>query len=139
MKEEEIKAFIDETEADLALAKSFLAMWQRRHGAGSYVTRASLQHEPSHDHGSNGSKSKDEPESDSESSEGYGAVRRLILHAIESCPNDYTIHDVKAALKTNGNDMPITSVSQAVSRLARNREITPYRPGKGRAPTIYRK
>ena len=69
----------------------------------------------------------------------YGAVLDSVRTAIHRCPDRYDIRDVECALALMDGHPTRTSVSQAMHRLLRKKEILVAKRGKGGRPTIYKK
>ena len=132
MNEKDIQEFIRETEADLALAKDFLAMWQRRKSDTNTKTTASLAP-------AKASQPPLIPNGATDKQGDYGANKRAMLKAIALCPHEYTIYDVESKLTEIGSPMTREAVSQALSRLKRSNKISLHKPSAGRTPAIYRK
>lgn len=129
MNESDIQSFIRQTESDLKLAREFLAMWRRRSGDAimpsmqpSQAVQAPLI-----------------PATEKIEQGEYGANKRAVLQAIGSCPNEYTIYDVEKKLAENGNPLPRPAISQAMSRLSKDKQVAIHRKGGGRKATVYRK
>lgn len=129
MNESAIQSFIRQTEGDLKLAKEFLAMWRRRSGDAPMPSMEA-------------SKAVQAPliPSGEKIVQGeYGANKRAVLEAVEGCPTEYTIYDVEKVLAENGNPLLRPAISQALSRLSKDKHLTIHRKGGGRKPTVYRK
>ena len=69
----------------------------------------------------------------------YGAVKDSVRAAIDRCLCRYDIKDVEDALASMDAHLPRASVSQAMHRLVRKKEIFVAQAGKGGRPTIYKK
>lgn len=128
MTEKEIVDIIKQTEKDLHIAKEFLSVWRRRNGAPSPASlepaRAAQPPLPVVHPAANGD---------------YGANKKLLLRAVELCPNEYTIYDVEKALVELGSPLKRAVVQQGVSRLAKAKAISVKTKGSGPRPTIYTK
>ena len=127
MTESEIQEFIRQTEKDLQVAKEFLAMWRRRNAAKPSMEPPRSVQTPLI------------PDAEGGRQGIYGANKQAILKAIQKCPEEYTIYDVEKALGELGSPLARPSISQAMSRLANNKDISLLRKGGGRKPAIYRK
>jgi hypothetical protein len=128
MNELEIQSFITQTEADLALARDFLAMWKRRN-ASQPMTANVIQP----------SVVADLPiPTRANVSDDSSNVDR-VLAAIVHCPTDYALNDVEARMASIGHAMDRGSIAQALSRLGRSGRIRIKVRGIGRRPTLYTK
>lgn len=70
---------------------------------------------------------------------GYANALDSVREAIHRCLCRYDVKDVEDALESMGRRLPRASVSHAIHRLLREKEILVADRGKGRRATIYKK
>lgn len=72
---------------------------------------------------------------------GSDSVRVLdcVRSAIDRCLCRYDVKDVEDELGAMGRNLPRASVSRAMRRLLRKKEILVAEPGKGSRATVYKK
>ena len=64
---------------------------------------------------------------------------KAIREAIASCATDYTVYDLGCILTARGTPVGRPALSQFLSRLLKDKEITLKTPGKGPKPNIFTK
>jgi hypothetical protein len=68
----------------------------------------------------------------------YGKNVKLIRHVLEVLPPVFTVDDVEEALNRERTPMKRDTVSQTLSKFARNDELIVAEKGSGRRPSKYR-
>lgn len=134
MTEADIAEFIRQTEDDLKIAKSFLAMWKRRESLPSVMSAsqtAQMQLGQELAGARNG-----KPEDNGAE---YGATKRRIVEAISKCPLEYTYRDVEQALIGLGHPLKRPMIQQGLSRLRSQKAITLLKAAAGPNPAIYKR
>lgn len=124
-----IDGVISELENDLQTAKRFKAMLERRNGLPKTAPteRQKVVQTPLI------------KETQENRSVEYGATKQSVLKAIERCPEQYSINDIEKALKEDGVPIARSAISQVLTRMIKRNDISLFRQGVGRKPSIFKK
>lgn len=70
---------------------------------------------------------------------GYGSIGKAVLEAIKLSPLEFTVKDVREALKDVDKTITKPQIATALSRLNKQKKVQIIEPKQGRKPAIYRR